>query len=112
MKVGDEIVCIFAPPDASGYVPVVKGRVYLLLGIVTCQNCGHTWFDVGILPSGDFQECGRCAPFSTFPGHTVWVSYKLFRPIEYNSAHEELLNKEVVEEKLDIPVKEPQKQES
>ncbi len=111
MKPGDRIVCVSAPSSECGEVFVKKGTVYLLLGIIPCLKCDHVWFDVGVRPSGDFQRCGMCTYPSKFPGHTVWISRELFRPIEYNSAHSELL-KEVVEEKLDIPIKEPQKQES
>jgi hypothetical protein len=102
MEVGDRVVCVKSHKDPE--CPLKKGATYTILSIDICA-CGDISIDVGIkCPVGVECYCGRMvAPFDIW-----WLNPKLFAPITYNSAHDELLNKEIVEEKADIKIKEPQ----
>jgi len=109
MKPGDKVVCIESAHDSDNRFEVKKGRVYTILDLWNC-SC-HTHLDVGL---GSYTigriNCIHCG--KTAPNSKSYVPSYYFRPIEYPSAHEELMNKTWVEEKIDIPIKEPQKQES
>ena len=107
MKVGDKVVCIKNASNSFG-VGVVKGRVYTINDVSACE-CGRVFFDVGLPDSGGINLC-RCGVILN-NSKTVFVISTVFAPIQYNSAHDELINKEIVKETSYIPVKEPQKQE-
>ena len=51
------------------------------------------------------SSCGK----NVNEGPVWWFKSSRFAPIEYNSATEELANKEIVKETLDVPIKEPLK---
>lgn len=107
MKVGDRVVCVKAHSQPE--CPLKVGKVYIILDMLLC-SCGEMCIHVGIGNPGDWDAtscgCGRLLN----PDSIWWLDPDLFRPIEYNSATEELANKKVVEEKSDIPIKEPQKE--
>jgi hypothetical protein len=103
MKVGDRVVCVNAAKFGNR---LKKGAIYVINSMQKC-SCGAINFDVG-LKSSQFIICEDCGTFFTHNG-CWWVHHSLFAPISYNSAHDELLNKEIVEEKADIKIKEPQK---
>ena len=105
MQVGQEAVCIEDSCDNSNTFRIIKGQVYHILGIWKC-NC-HTYYDIGFNASRTF-ECVHC--YDTIHDGIVYVPSKYFAPIQYNSAHDDLINKikETKEEKLDAPIKEPE----
>ena len=107
MKVGDRVVCVNNASNSFG-VGVVKGRVYTINDVLACE-CGRVYFDVG-LPDSVGKNLCLCGVILNNT-QTVFVISTAFAPIQYNSAHDELLGKEIVKETSDIPVKEPVKQE-
>lgn len=104
MKVGDRVVCVKGHPSPE--CSLKKGVEYTILNTNAC-SCGGITIDVGVpLPLNLFSGC-YCKKIIN--GSVWWLDPNLFRPISYNSAMDELLNKEIVEEKADIQIKEPQK---
>lgn len=90
----------------KGNPGVIKGCVYVIGNIVKC-SCGGISFDVGTPSVTNFVRCQDCGSLDGYP---AWLQAAFrFRPIEYNSATEELANKEIVKETLDVPIKEPLK---
>jgi len=101
MKIGDRVVCIKS--DFNGVSEVKKGIIYSVHDTLICP-CGLIHIDVG--GSNEIDE-GTCECGRT---HNVVTSYfcsKFFAPIEYNSAHDELISK-IVEEKPEF-INEPAK---
>lgn len=106
MKVGDRVVCVKSN-YWEGNAGVIKGRVYVIENIISC-SCGSISFDVGVSSITSFTKCHKCGSLDSYP---AWLqSASRFAPIQYNSATEELANKEIVKETSDIPIKEPQKE--
>jgi len=102
MKVGDRVVCVQGHYDPK--CNLVKGREYIIYATRKCP-CGGIGFDVGIIGTSRIGNCLICSSdFIKDVG--VWiVSSTRFRPIQYNSAHDELIES-IVEEKADVEVKE------
>ena len=100
------MVCIKSHSDPL--CALRKGLIYIIMDINKCE-CGVISFNVGIINARTSIVCfcGESAETSIW-----WISSELFRPIQYNSATEELANKEIIEEKSDIPIKEPQKEKA
>ena len=101
MKVGDRVVCV----RTHSLRAVIKGKIYEIFNIYKSPCCGKIIYDVGISGHGKT----RCLCGKILGGAEWWIGSWLFRPIEYNSATEELANKEIVKETLDVPIKEPLK---
>ncbi len=108
MKVGDRVVCVGS--HSNPRCPLRVGIIYMIMGCKECPTCGGVGYNVGIgtIPEHQWTRC-TCGARGAIDS-VWWISSKLFRPIQYNSATEELANKKVVEEKSDIPIKEPQKE--
>ena len=104
MKVGDRVVCVKGHSDPI--CPLKVNSIYIILNVYACK-CGAISFDVGItIPSGDNMVCNCDRNMHT----NIWfIGSSKFRPLQYNSATEDLI-KEIVEERLDI--KEPQKEKA
>lgn len=101
MKVGDRVVCVKA--NSNSDCPLKVNSIYHIFDINVCK-CGSVSFDVGIMLPFNFIlilcVCG------SFYETNVWLlGSELFAPIQYSSAHDELIN--IVEEKLDVEIKEP-----
>ena len=107
MRVGERVVCVKAHQDSE--CPLKVNSIYYVLDMDVCK-CKRIAFDVGIKLSLDWKgvRCRKCREIVYT--NIWWISSHLFRPIQYNSATEELANKEIVEETSDIPVKEPKKE--
>ena len=109
MQVGDRVVCIKTRTSSDGVAYIYKGRIYTILNEWIC-GCGDRNFNVGlsnVLKSG----CDVCLVMTKIQGIT-WIDSRCFWPIQYNSATEKLANVEIIEEKSDIPIKEPQKEKA
>ena len=104
MRVGESVVCIRDAGNPFGS-RIFKGRIYLIHDTQECC-CGHITIDVGVRNDRGLQLCLGCGHESP-NSSIVWCGPGNFRPIEYNSATEELANKEIVKETSDIPIKEP-----
>jgi hypothetical protein len=104
MKIGTKVVCILNGTNSVGN-QVIKGRIYTIEDILDCPKCPLIWIDVGLRCESNTDEC-LCGYFRG-SANIVWVDHRYFRPIEYNTAHEELIKKEVIEEKSDIPLEVP-----
>ncbi len=107
MKVGDNVVCIKTMASTQGDGQIIKGQIYPILDEWAC-GCGWRHFDIGhttLYVSG----CPTCHSHSQKQG-MLWARSEYFAPIQYNSAHSELLQKAVTIEKSDIPIKEPKKE--
>jgi len=104
MKVGDEIVCIRT--HSQGFRNgVVKGKIFSLLAIDNCPSCGSSCFDVGV--KSRVESNNRCVKCNgRYPSGGIWhIGPSLFAPIQYNSAHDELLSS-ITEEKSDVKIEE------
>jgi len=110
MKPGDKVVCVQSQGDNIGLYHIKKGQIYTIYQIWECSCSLH--LDIGLGSYPTHTSCFKCEGKS--PDCSCYVPSKYFRPIQHNEAHEELINKKIVEEKLDVPTKieEPQKQES
>jgi hypothetical protein len=110
MKPGDKVVCIETTSTYSEWSKqkwtVYKGQIYTIQNVMTC--CDMFYLDVGFVSKIPV----RCPKCSKNMGHIVWAGSILFRPIQYISAHEELLKKETIVETSDQPIEEPKKQEA
>lgn len=106
MKIGDRVVCVKAHTNPA--CRIKKGTIYTIRNAKQC-SCGNIAFDVGIIGTSSIGSCNSCKGKYTKPIEIWWISARSFAPIQYNSAHDELLNKEIVEEKADIKIKEPEK---
>ena len=104
MKISDRVVCIRTIGNIFG-VGIVKGQIYTIYNIHICPTCNAVYFDVGLPDSPGSENCTKC--HTTIGPCGVCADSRHFRPIEYNSATEELANKEIVKETSDIPIKEP-----
>ena len=105
MKVGDRVVCV-ETNNFRGYLGVKAGYIYVIQRIMTCK-CGIVNFDIGTPVIDIFPRTG-CMCGREFMDRTAWwQKSSRFRPIVFNSATEELANKEIVEERSDAPIKEP-----
>ncbi len=108
MKTGEKIVCVRSHSARA----VIKGQIYTIIGLMECPGCKKVMFDVGVIAHFMVWYCGGprggCG-VEINPHGIWWLDAILFAPIAYNSATEELANKEIVEEKSDIPVKIPEK---
>lgn len=104
-RIGQKVVCIHG---------LNKGVVFTIQGNSECPNCHRRLSDVGLrFPYHGFkdEQCDRCH-FYLLSTDILWFANEILRPIEYNSAQEELAEEfKQVEEKPDIIV-EPQKHES
>ena len=103
-KVGQKVVCVISDKGIS------KGNIYVILDFDYCACKHKCWVDVGItMPVGKIVVgCGDCSHDLT-PNINWWNS-RHFTPIEYNSAHDEIMQKfESPIERPDIlePVKPP-----
>jgi hypothetical protein len=105
MKVGDRVVCVKAHGNPE--CGVKKGAIYTIRDVKQC-SCGSIAFDVGIIGTSPLGSCRLCKKRYFKSIGIWWISARSFAPITYNSAMDELLNKEIVEEKADIQIKEPQ----
>ncbi len=106
MKVGDNVVCVKTTYDRSP--GAVKGRIYPILSREICK-CGDISFDIG-LTTPYIMACDVCG--LEIDDGIFWHDPANFRPISYNSAHDELLNKEIVDDKADIEITETEKVKS
>ena len=100
MKTGDKVVCIRTSKGDF----VVKNRIYIIDFAVTC-GCGNELVDVGVVRvgyGGTYCEGCRCQ----YHGKHLFNS-TYFRPIQYNTCHDELIN--IVEERIDIKQPEHEK---
>jgi hypothetical protein len=105
MKVGDRVVCVKSHSKAHEN-GIIKDKIFTILNIMAHYKCGCVIFDIGI-SSGFMSTYTKCRHGDSIPGGSIWwISSRLFSPLEFNSAHDELLNKEVVEEKYDGEIKE------
>ena len=105
-EIGQKVVCV----DVSGVTSLVEGATYTIIGINKCV-CGCLQL---LVHSGSTAECTKCACKTETPiiGGDSWQRSTRFRPLEYDSAHEEILEKYPLTEEIpDVPVKEPQKTE-
>lgn len=99
MKIGQKVVCIQSCTNPPGTASVKKGQIYTIIDTKTCSYCGQHWVDVGIRVPAGLGLC-TCLRILNRNG-TAHCNPILFRPIEYNSAHDELI-KQIVTEKPDI----------
>ena len=104
MKVGDRVVCVKAHSDPE--CPLKVKSIYTIFNARKCK-CGEVGFDVGIMlpPGYSLIECNKCGMVERT--HIWTIRSRYFAPIQFNSATEELANKEIVEERSDAPIKEP-----
>ena len=102
MKPGDRVVCIRTKSINDNAHTIIKGREYTIEGTYSCL-CGKIYLNIGIYFNGPMS--GLCNCNNTTPQGIVWANSIHFRPLQYHSAHNELIN--VVEERLDIKIKEP-----
>jgi hypothetical protein len=96
MKTGDKVVCITSHGSA------IEGKVYEVYGIKTLA-CGCVVINVGLTLPHVYFACFSHGCFDNPTGGYQWHNSDYFKPIQYNSAHDELL--EIIEEKIDIPEK-------
>ena len=101
MKTGDRVVCIKSSNYKNTWPDIIKGKIYTIRLVNYC-GCS-VWLDVGIDMCQIDSSCHRCR-FS-LPGGCAWYGSLLFRPLQFNSAHEELIN--IIEEKIDVEIHEP-----
>ena len=93
MKVGDRVVCVKVNPKKH----LVKGAIYTINYIHEC--CGRISYDVGVERWNGSTRCASCKkPIE----RSLFISW-FFAPLQYNSAHDELIN--IVEERIDQPEK-------
>ena len=104
MRVGQKVVCI----KSSTSRWVIKGRIYTVENMVKCE-CGHIMIAVGVVRLKMYTSCSTCGMLYS---PNIWFNSANFAPIQYNSAHSELVQKAVTIEKSDIPIKEPQKEKA
>ena len=104
MKTGDRVCWV--ETYVKYVVRVHKNEIYTIKAEWACQ-CGIKRFDVGIKVPYYCYGSICCSCSSKSDDGIAWPESKYFAPIEYNSATEELANKEIVKETLDIPIKEP-----
>jgi hypothetical protein len=98
MKVGDNVICI--QTCSNGFnESVFKGKIYTIYAIRNCPGCKKIQFDVGLrgVIGSDKCLCG----YGSGKTDITWAVSTLFAPIQYDSAHDELLEK-IVEEKPDV----------
>ena len=103
-KIGQQVVCVRS--HSRGHV--IKGKIYPVLGTFIC-SCGMQSIDVGHY----VQDCGKnrvvcynCRIPMSYS--TMWYNNKLFSPLEYESANNEVIEKyKSTEEVPDTPIKEP-----
>ncbi len=104
MKTGDRVVCIKTKTSRQGNHKIVKDRIYMIHNVFSCQ-CGMLHLDIGF---SNISPMGRCNCGDLyFTEGTLWAHSIYFAPLQYNSAHDELIN--IVEEKIDV--KQPEKVE-
>ena len=95
-------MCVSSKCNCMG---VMKDSIYTITSIWNC-SCGEIYFNVDSMPLTGWTgcKCPDCGEEENGGLMYLWSTF--FAPIEYNSAHGELI-KEIVIEKLDIPIKEP-----
>ncbi len=103
-KIGQDVVCV--SKDISH--DTIIGKTYPVLAINYCPGCNRQMINVGS-PShhSTYVRC-QCRHLWDAHSHTRWFASSRFRPLEFISAHNELIEKfPMPEEVLDIPIKEP-----
>lgn len=111
MKVGDRVVCVESH-RWLGNVFASKGKEYIIYDVHKC-TCGGTSFNIGTIRPVELRGDGsesRCACGTTYTTQAVFTTSIKFRPLQYDTCHDELIN--IVEEKLDIEIKQPTEAES
>ena len=102
-KIGQQVVCV--KQHSQGILEVNK--IYTVLNIYKC-NCGRIAFDVDIL--NHYNTSTTCDCMKTIEPKTIWwINSKLFRPLEYNIISNKELISNIITEKLDTPIKQPEK---
>lgn len=99
-KIGQKVVCIKTHSQKC----VIKGKIYTITNVIQC-SCGlfsvstdHYEHHTGLM----ICDCNR--------RHTgTYFGHELFRPLNYNLISNKELIKESIPEKLDTPIKEPEK---
>jgi hypothetical protein len=104
MKAGNKVVCIDPVGD------LIKGKIYIIRDLKECLKCNALELDVGICLVYGFlyrQRCPKCGHYEEgfIGGGKHWFNASRFRPLQYDTCHDELIN--IVEEKPDIKIKEP-----
>jgi hypothetical protein len=106
-RIGQKVVCI-----KSGSA-IKKGNIYTVLRTHACPGCGEPLIDIGysVFDFGGKREiCSICG--KEVSRNIQWLVSKMFKRIEYNSAHDEILEKfKAPVESPDVPEKSPIKTE-
>lgn len=99
-KVGQDVVCV----NKNSMHNTIVGKTYLINRVKYCK-CGKQAVDVGLPMLYSATECS-CGKVS-YDG-IAWFGSFRFRPLEFISAHNELIEKfPIPEEVPDIEIKEP-----
>ena len=102
-NIGQKVVCI------KGGEVLRTNAVYTVQGIKTCPSCKLNMIDVGysVYDHNALQEICLCG--IEISKSIKWYANFLFRSLEYNIIHEEILEKfKSPKESPDVPIKEPQ----
>ncbi len=101
--IGQKVICVKARLN----IPIKEGKIYTIIGIYEC-SCGRIKLDigetVGMISMGTRCDCGKC--IFTFIWH---FDSCRFCPIDsYLIPNKEIIGN-LIEERQDIQIKEPQK---
>lgn len=104
-KIGQKVICI----NNSNHPELILNKIYIIDEMYVCPGCGVLgliFYSICEINNDGIRTCIICNS-SVFP---TYISYNTnrFRPLEYNTCHDELL-KNIAIEKLDgkeIKVKE------
>lgn len=106
-KIGQKVVCVNAKPTIGKTVLYIKeGNTYTIKNIHIC-SCGMEHISLIEINDNGGLTCGNCCGNCSMLINQICYMNIRFRPLIYNSATEEILEKfKLTEEKSDIQIKE------
>ena len=104
-KINQEVVCV----DDSESKDLVKGNIYTIKNIVSCPGCGKQSLVLKEL-SDWFAKTGCRYCMSIIIQGIHCFDASRFRPVQHNLMSNKDLISNIIEEKLDIPIKIPKKE--
>jgi len=103
-KIGQSVVCKNTSSIGSTFpLGIKKGEIYIVDGFEECPICKCKLLLLRGIDSGSLKTCGHC---SYYPLPTNAFMSIRFEPVKYSSVSSKEIIINVIEERLDVPLKE------
>ena len=101
-KIGQKVICKDPSPKTSRRMILIKNRVYTIEDIQFCPGCGVECLILKEISDTGESICFRC-------GSGDWIRLRFrserFEPLLYNKCKINQVNINIIEERIDIPIK-------